>query len=289
MSPTVITISNMKGGSGKTTIAALLAYGLASQGYRVLLIDLDPQAHLSSLFLKIDEISEVTDGSFNFAVGSGYRVREVSLGDNVVIGLLPSGLNYIMTVYTGQIPSWDSLALYARIVRVSEIIKKYDLIICDTPPTPFPTTIWGLYAADYILIPTNYEELSIQGVKLFFKYIVPDVMLKSKKEVKVLGVVLNNVSKRLSAEARDVLERSLERYVMSLSRTMQEIRGRVYRRILFDTVIYRDKKALADLIYMPRRWEIPLSKIIKKSPELQDAVNKLASEMMQRIERFEVL
>ena len=288
MSPTVITISNMKGGSGKTTIAALLAYGLASQVYRVLLIDLDPQAHLSSLFLKIDEVTEVTDGSFNFAINGKYRIREVNLGDNVV-GLLPAGLNYIMSVYTGQIPSWDSLALYARIVREPEINKNYDLIICDTPPTPFPTTIWGLYAADYILVPTNYEELSIQGVKLFFRYIVPDVVFKSKKDVKILGVVLNNVSKRLSAEARNVLERDLEKYVVSLSRRMQEIRGRVYRRILFNTAIYRDKKALANLIYMPRRWEIPLSKIIKRSSELQDSVNKLASEVRQRIEMFEGL
>jgi chromosome partitioning protein len=141
MPPIVITISNMKGGSGKTTIAALLAYGLANQGYKVLLIDLDPQAHLSSLFLKIDEVTEVTDGSFNFAINGKYRIREVNLGDNVV-WLLPAGLNYIMSVYTGQIPSWDALALYARIVREPEI-NKYDFIICDTPPTPFPTTIWG--------------------------------------------------------------------------------------------------------------------------------------------------
>jgi hypothetical protein len=58
----------------------------------------------------------------------------------------------------------------------------------------------------------------IQGVKPFFRHIVPDVVFKSKKDVKVLCIVLNNVSKRLSAEARDVLERDLEKYVMSLSR-----------------------------------------------------------------------
>jgi len=53
-----------------------LAYGLASKGRKVLLIDLDPQAHLSSMFLKVNEIEKVEDGVFQMAEGKQFRIRK---------------------------------------------------------------------------------------------------------------------------------------------------------------------------------------------------------------------
>lgn len=76
MSPTVITIANQKGSTGKTTLTALLACSLANRGYNVLMLDLDPQAHLSSLFLKISEVKEVEDGTFDMAMSRGVLLIE---------------------------------------------------------------------------------------------------------------------------------------------------------------------------------------------------------------------
>jgi len=74
LAPTVITIMNQKGGTGKTTLTALLAYGLASRGKRVLMIDLDPQAHLSSMFLRVIEIERIDNGSFEMAEGRRFKI-----------------------------------------------------------------------------------------------------------------------------------------------------------------------------------------------------------------------
>jgi cellulose biosynthesis protein BcsQ len=78
MPPKVITITNQKGGTGKTTLTALLAYGLALQDRRVLLLDLDPQSHLSSLFLKINDIENVTNGVLELAAGGRFEIRNKS-------------------------------------------------------------------------------------------------------------------------------------------------------------------------------------------------------------------
>ncbi|MEM4888730.1 MAG: ParA family protein, partial [Thermosphaera sp.] len=64
-------LANQKGGTGKTTLTALLAYSLASRGCNVLMLDLDPQAHLSSLFLRVSEVKEDEDGTFDMTMCRG--------------------------------------------------------------------------------------------------------------------------------------------------------------------------------------------------------------------------
>jgi len=80
MSPKVITITNQKGGTGKTTLTALLAYGLAIRGRRVLMLDLDPQSHLSSLFLRINEVENISDGVLELATQGRFKIRQIDLG-----------------------------------------------------------------------------------------------------------------------------------------------------------------------------------------------------------------
>ena len=285
--PKVITITNQKGGTGKTTLTALLAYGLALRDRRVLLLDLDPQSHLSSLFLKINDIENVTNGVLEFAAGGRFEIRKIRIASNRVkeIGLIPSGINYILNVYRGQIPAWDPNAIYKRIMREPAITRYYDYIICDTPPELFPPTIWGLYAADYLIIPTNLEELSLAGVKILFKEIIPDVILNSKKELKVLGTAIVNVTRKYKTETIKTLE---DKFIKFIKHLPSSIYNRVYRNPFFETIILRHSK-LKDLSYRPRRWEIPLSRIIDTSSELRDEVLRFGKEVEERIERFEGL
>jgi chromosome partitioning protein len=289
MPPKVITITNQKGGTGKTTLTALLAYGLALQDRRVLLLDLDPQSHLSSLFLKINDIENVTNGVLELAAGGRFEIRKIKvhIAPNRVkeIGLVPSGINYILNVYRGQIPAWDPNAVYKRIMREPAIMRNYDYIICDTPPELFPPTIWGLYAADYLIIPTNLEELSLAGVKILFKEIIPDVILNSKKELKVLGTAIVNVTRKYKMETIKALE---DKFVKFIKHLPSSIYNRIYRNPFFETIILRHSE-LKDLSYRPRRWEIPLSRIIEASSELRDEVLRFGKEVENRIERFEGL
>jgi chromosome partitioning protein len=284
--PQIITITNQKGGTGKTTLAALLAYGLASRGHKVLLLDLDPQSHLSSFFLKINQIENVKDGVLELALGKKFAIKKVTLGieGTEVIGLIPSGINYILKVYKGEIPAWDPYAIYTRITKEPTINKYYDYIICDTPPELFTPTKWGLYVADYLIVPTNLEELSLAGIKILFKEVIPDVMISTKKDLKVLGVAIINVTKKYKKETIDGIEKKLIDLIKKS--TPSTIYSRVYKKLFFNSIIHRYNK-LKDLVYRPKKWKIPLSKIVNSSQELKNEVFNFVDEVESRIRNFE--
>jgi len=63
------------------------------------------------------------------------------------------------------------------------------------------------------------------------------------------------------------------------------ITQRIFEDVLFKTIIYR-YSALAYLVYRPRRWEIPLERIVNKSPELKAGVQNFASKVEDRISNF---
>jgi chromosome partitioning protein len=284
--PQIITITNQKGGTGKTTLTALLAYGLASRGHKVLLLDLDPQSHLSSFFLKINQIENVKDGVLELASGEKFAIKKVTLGIKGTedIGLIPSGINYILKVYKGEMPAWDPNAIYKRVTKEPAINQNYDYIICDTPPELFPPTIWGLYAADYLIVPTNLEELSLAGIKILFKEVIPDIMISTKKDLKVLGVAIINVIKKYKKETIDGIEKKLIDFIKKS--TSATIYNKVYKKPFFNSIIHRHNE-LKDLVYRPRRWEMPLSRVINSSEELKNEVFNFVDEIESRIKNFE--
>jgi len=286
MPPKVITIVNQKGGTGKTTLTALLGFALASQGYRILLIDLDPQSHLSSFFIKLDELENMSEGLIELVQGARFRIRKIRIKEvDGELGIIPSGLNYIISVYRGSIPSWDPYALYKRISTEPAINQYYDFILCDSPPELFPPTIWGLYAADYIIIPSNLEELSLLGVKLLIKEILPDVIMSSRKEIKVLGIALINVTRRWKNETINKIGRSIKRFIRNLPLSVRE---RFYIEPFFNTIIHR-YDVLKDLTYRPRRQGLPIYKVLNSNIELRKEIYSLVNEMFKRMKDFEGL
>jgi len=287
MAPITITITNQKGGTGKTTLTALLAYGLLLKNHRVLLLDLDPQAHLSSMFLKIKDIERVDNGTIQLAAGQHFEIREIDLGikgSRGSIGLTPSGLNYIVAMFRGQFPSWDPFAVYKRIATEPAINRYYDYVICDTPPELFPPTIWGLYTADYIIIPSNLEELSLAGVKLLLKEVIPEVIYTTKKNLKILGIALINLTRRYQQKTFDELEKNIIKYIKrELPRVVYE---RIYSKPLFNTVIHRYSE-LSDLVYTPRKLRTPLSRVVSSIKQLENEVKSFVDEVEKRISSFE--
>ncbi|MEM4748161.1 MAG: ParA family protein [Archaeoglobaceae archaeon] len=279
--PKVITITNQKGGTGKTTLTALLSYGLASKGYNVLMLDLDPQAHLSSLFLKQNDIEKVNHGTFEMARDEKFNIKKIELNVEGKIGLVPSGLNYILDVYRGRIPAWDQYAIKRRISREPAITGHYDFVVCDTPPELFPPTLWGLYAADYIIIPSNMEELSLLGVKLLLKEVLPDVMLY-EHNLKVLGIVMVRVDRRIKQERFEKVKNDIIKILRGLP---SSITRNVYRKPLFDTIIHKHSE-LTDLVYRPRRWEVPLDRTLRSNDALKQDAEAFTNEVLTRMNDF---
>jgi len=238
------------------------------------------------MFLKITDIEKVDNGVIQLAQGERFEIRKIDLGvkgSRGSIGLIPSGLNYIVAIFRGQIPSWDPFAVYRRIANEPAINKYYDYIICDTPPELFPPTIWGLYAADYVIIPSNYEELSIAGVRLLLKEVIPEVVYAAKKDLRILGIVLINVTRRHKQKSYDDLEKSFVKYIKrGLPRVVYE---RIYSKPLFNTVIHR-YRGLSDLVYTPRKLRTPLSRVLSSTKQLENEVKSFVDEVEKRISNF---
>jgi len=239
------------------------------------------------MFLKVTDVEKVDNGIIQLAQREHFEIRKIDLDmkdSGGSIGLVPSDLNYIVAVFRGQIPSWDPFALYRRIVTEPAINKDYDYIICDTPPELFPPTLWGLYAADYIIIPSNLEELSLAGVKLLLKEVIPEVIYTTKKDLRILGIALINVTRRYQQKTFDELEKSIIKYIKrELPRVVYE---RIYSKPLFNTVMHRYHE-LSDLVYTPKRLRTPLSRVLSAIKQLENEVKSFIDEVEKRISNFE--
>lgn len=172
----VISVMNFKGGSGKTTTAAHLAQYLAMRGYRVLAIDLDPQASLSALFGSQPETDVGTNETLYGAIR--YDDEQVPI-EQVVRGtyipdlhLIPGNLE--LMEFEHDTPralmkrkEGDTL-FYGRISQVIEdVADNYDVVIIDCPPQLGYLTLSALTAATSILVTVHPQMLDVMSMNQF--------------------------------------------------------------------------------------------------------------------------
>jgi chromosome partitioning protein len=173
----VISVVNFKGGSGKTTTAAHLSQYLALTGHRVLTIDLDPQASLTSLFGIQPELDEV--GSLYEALRFDQERVPVSkvIRETNIPGLHVVPASLLLQEYEYDVPlaiagkkGDEGRLFHLRIVNaLKEVDADYDVVVIDCPPQLGYLTITALMASTGILITIHPQMLDIMSMSQFLQ------------------------------------------------------------------------------------------------------------------------
>jgi chromosome partitioning protein len=173
----VLAITNFKGGSGKTTTSAHLAQYLALQGYRILAVDLDPQASLSALLGVLPE----TDVGANETLYAAIRYDEArkSLHDVVRstyfdgLDLVPGNLELMEFEHTTPRALVDATKtgeglFFSRVANaLDEVAGDYDVVVLDCPPQLGFLTLSGLCAATAMVVTVHPQMLDVASMSQF--------------------------------------------------------------------------------------------------------------------------
>ena len=205
----VITVTNQKGGVGKTTTSINVAFYLAKSGKRTLLIDFDPQGNASS------------------GLGVSKEDLEHTISD-VLLGTIDANQAICKTDFKhlDLIPSTPQLAdievkianAQNRFILLRSAIKSisdnYDYVIIDSPPSLSLLTVNSMIAANYILLPVQTEFYALEGVAQLLET-MKLVKKVANPNLSILGVLATMYDKRTSLSSQVLAE--IKKYFKELT------------------------------------------------------------------------
>lgn len=192
----IIAVVNQKGGVGKTTTAVHLAYRAREKGFRVLMVDLDPQGSTSFVMPSVDDVGGITASELFASELSSKRPE--SLGDNLSIIRADDGLG-VMNEMTKVNRTF--LQRPKRYLKTLE--AEVDVCIIDTPGTLSfapPMTAGALVCAHSVICPFPVGALEVAGLKPLLNH------LKTIKEqgynsgIKILGFLPSKINTKSKKE-----------------------------------------------------------------------------------------
>ena len=196
----VISVANQKGGVGKTTTTINLAASIADRGYRVLIVDIDPQGNATS-GLGIEK-SEIDQDIYNVLID------EIPIQDTIhhtsiaKLDMVPATINL-----SGA--ETELISMMARETRLKSaldaISDQYDFIFIDCPPSLGQLSINAFTASDSILIPGQSEYYAMEGLSQLLNTIRL-VQKHFNKDLGVEGVLLTMLDARTNLGAEVVKE-----------------------------------------------------------------------------------
>ena len=200
----IISVANIKGGVGKSSVCSVMAAGLAEKGYKVLLIDSDPQCNLTMCFLQ-EQPDETL--SLYHVYNNEKSIDEVKIAVKEGVDLVPG--DFSLCNADMQFMKAGRLKILQKAIR--SLDSEYDFIVVDTPPNMGLLSLNAFLASDYIIVPMAADSFSLKGIRLL-KETVDDVTEETGKELPVAGILLTryngrtNVSKLLENSINSAAE-----------------------------------------------------------------------------------
>jgi chromosome partitioning protein len=203
----ILSIANQKGGVGKTTTAINLSAYLAQAGYKVLSIDLDPQANLTKAWGVYGR-----ENIYSLILGEE-RIDDAMLRITELLQPLPKGELYLIAGSNNfsryeKLRAGEVNAQFDLKKALNEKISTYDFIILDCPPALGLVTVNALACSRYVLVPMEAQLFSLEGlegisetIKKVGEFINPDISLGA------IFFVRHNTRKVLNKSMEDFIKR----------------------------------------------------------------------------------
>jgi len=225
----VWTIANQKGGVGKTTSVAALAGILASRGHRVLMLDCDPHASLTSYFgFDSERLNYSLFDWFAQEPKSEKQVRNTIIRlDNENISLMPASLS--LATLDKKFSGREGMGLV--VTKVLSLVKDdYDYVLIDCPPILGILMINALAACQFLLIPVQTEYLAIKGLERMMETL--NMVIKAQHHTIDYKIVPTMFDRRTRAS------------IKALRNMRDEFGGHLWERVIPVDTKFRDASRL---------------------------------------------
>ena len=260
-----IAIVNQKGGCGKTTTVTSLAGCLAEEGQRVLVVDLDPQAH-ATIGLGIDP--EALDENLYEVLAepenSAAALDEIIVESHPNLDVAPSGI--ILSALEQKLAAEGTAGRTERLAAAIERLPKpYDFVLIDCPPNVGLLTFNALRAAQEVIVPLETSFYAMHGVS---------------KLLETIGLLEDRIGHDLRLRLLPTLFDGRTRFA---KRALSEIRE-TYKDLVFDTVIRQNVR-----LREAAQRGAPISKIDKRCYGFVDYMSLALEILFDREEQLEVV